>query len=153
MHLRVQSGTVCVLHLSMDTFQNLVPVINLQGPMPSIAARAESDLNLPLLEQQQRRQSRDASVWQTSFVERFRSFSRTVSHGCWQIELRHRRLWLLAFAKVLKPCPQRGPRSPVELSPLQCLRSADFWMLFTINGICSGAGLTLLNNVGQQVCE
>jgi hypothetical protein len=39
----------------------------------------------------------------------------------------------------------------VEMSPLQCLRSADFWMLFAINGICSGAGLTLLNNVGQQV--
>jgi MFS family permease len=76
-----------------------------KGPMPSIAARAESDLNLPLLEQQQQQQSRDA----------------------------------------------QGPQNPVEMSPLQCLRSADFWMLFAINGICSGAGLTLLNNVGQQV--
>lgn len=37
------------------------------------------------------------------------------------------------------------------MSPLQCLRSGDFWMLFAINGICSGAGLTLLNNVGTQV--
>ena len=31
--------------------------------MPSIAARAESDLNLPLLEQQQQQQSRDAQVY------------------------------------------------------------------------------------------
>lgn len=46
---------------------------------------------------------------------------------------------------------QRGSRNPVEMSPLQCLRSVDFWMLFAINGICSGAGLTLLNNVGTQV--
>ena len=46
---------------------------------------------------------------------------------------------------------KQGPQNPVEMSPLQCLRSADFWMLFAINGICSGAGLTLLNNVGQQV--
>ena len=37
------------------------------------------------------------------------------------------------------------------MTPLQCLRSVDFWVLFAINGICSGAGLTLLNNVGQQV--
>ena len=74
--------------------------------MPSIAERAESDLNLPLLEEQQQQQrgSRDG-----------------------------------------------GPRNPTELTPLQCLRSPDFWMLFAINGICSGAGLTLLNNVGQQV--
>ena len=39
----------------------------------------------------------------------------------------------------------------MEMTPLQCLRSVDFWMLLAINGICSGAGLTLLNNVGQQV--
>lgn len=72
--------------------------------MPSIAERAESDLNLPLLAEGQEQSS-----------------------------------------------GSRQPRNPTELTPMQCLRSADFWMLFVINGLCSGAGLTLLNNVSQQV--
>ncbi len=76
----------------------------LQGPMPSIAERAESDLNLPLLAEGQEQSS-----------------------------------------------GSRQPCNPTELTPIQCLRSADFWMLFVINGLCSGAGLTLLNNVSQQV--
>ena len=40
--------------------------------------------------------------------------------------------------------------NPVEKTPLQCVASVDFWMLFLVNGISSGAGLTLLNNLGQQ---
>ncbi len=40
--------------------------------------------------------------------------------------------------------------NPVEKTPLQCIASPDFWMLFLVNGISSGAGLTLLNNLGQQ---
>jgi hypothetical protein len=79
-----------------------------KGPMPSIAERAESDLNLPLLGEQAQGQQQSQQQ-------------------------------------------ARQPRNPVELSPTQCLRSVDFWMLFAINGICSGAGLTLLNNVSQQL--
>lgn len=41
--------------------------------------------------------------------------------------------------------------NPVEMTPWQCLKSIDFWMLFLVNGVASGAGLTLLNNLGQQV--
>ncbi len=40
--------------------------------------------------------------------------------------------------------------NPMERTPLQCVASIDFWMLFLVNGISSGAGLTLLNNLGQQ---
>jgi hypothetical protein len=60
-------------------------------------------------------------------------------------------IMLLSLISDLCHVCKQGPQNPVEMSPLQCLRSADFWMLFAINGICSGAGLTLLNNVGQQV--
>jgi hypothetical protein len=45
----------------MAPHEPIVPLVS-QGPMPSIAARADSDLNLPLLEQQQQQQSRDAQV-------------------------------------------------------------------------------------------
>ena len=45
---------------------------------------------------------------------------------------------------------EAGERQPQELAPRACLASLDFWLLFSINGICSGAGLTLLNNLGQQ---
>ena len=38
----------------------------------------------------------------------------------------------------------------LDLTPGQCLRSLDFWLLWVANGIASGAGLTLLNNLGQQ---
>ena len=38
----------------------------------------------------------------------------------------------------------------LDLTPGQCLRSVDFWLLWVANGIASGAGLTLLNNLGQQ---
>lgn len=41
--------------------------------------------------------------------------------------------------------------NPVEMTPWECLKSIDFWMLFLVNGVASGAGLTLLNNLGQQV--
>lgn len=41
--------------------------------------------------------------------------------------------------------------NPVEMTPWECLKSVDFWMLFFVNGVASGAGLTLLNNLGQQV--
>jgi hypothetical protein len=129
--------------------------------MPSIAARAESDLNLPLLEQQQQQQSRDAQVY------------RSTMKACWfnqlAMQLRPTSYTSMVCAahvyaqQYVKGCYgdsdtsdlhhvcKQGPQNPVEMSPLQCLRSADFWMLFAINGICSGAGLTLLNNVGQQV--
>ncbi|KAK9831891.1 hypothetical protein WJX81_006335 [Elliptochloris bilobata] len=35
--------------------------------------------------------------------------------------------------------------------PARCLRSVSFWMLLFVNGACSGAGLTLLNNMAQLV--
>ncbi len=38
----------------------------------------------------------------------------------------------------------------MDHTPGQCLRSVDFWLLWVANGIASGAGLTLLNNLGQQ---
>mmetsp|Transcript_14199 Transcript_14199/g.42879 ORF Transcript_14199/g.42879 Transcript_14199/m.42879 type:complete len:728 (-) Transcript_14199:369-2552(-) len=41
--------------------------------------------------------------------------------------------------------------NPVEKTPLQCMVCLDFWLLFLVNGISSGCGLTLLNNLGQQV--
>lgn len=41
--------------------------------------------------------------------------------------------------------------NPVEMTPWECLKTIDFWMLFFVNGVASGAGLTLLNNLGQQV--
>ena len=46
--------------------------------------------------------------------------------------------------------------------PARCLRSVSFWLLLFVNGACSGAGLTLLNNMAQlaralllavRVCE
>ena len=36
-------------------------------------------------------------------------------------------------------------------SPARCMRSQSFWLLMFINGVGTGAGLTLLNNLGQQV--
>ena len=39
----------------------------------------------------------------------------------------------------------------MDHTPGQCLRSLNFWLLLVSNGIASGAGLTLLNNLGQQV--
>ena len=36
-------------------------------------------------------------------------------------------------------------------SPYQCMRSQSFWMLLCIHGIGSGCGLTLLNNLAEQV--
>ena len=38
-----------------------------------------------------------------------------------------------------------------DKTPIKCLRSGSFWMLVTINAIGSGAGLTLLNNLGEEV--
>lgn len=38
-----------------------------------------------------------------------------------------------------------------DKTPIKCLRSISFWMLIAINGIGSGAGLTLLNNLGEEV--
>ena len=43
------------------------------------------------------------------------------------------------------------PSQALDRTPWQCLQSADFWLLWIANGIASGAGLTLLNNLGQQV--
>ena len=39
----------------------------------------------------------------------------------------------------------------VESTPLQCLRSQEFWLLFVTSAITSGCGLTLLNNLAQMV--
>ena len=36
--------------------------------------------------------------------------------------------------------------------PIKCLSSQSFWLLLFINGVGTGCGLTLLNNLGQQVC-
>ena len=38
-----------------------------------------------------------------------------------------------------------------ESTPLQCLRSQEFWLLFVTSAITSGCGLTLLNNLAQMV--
>ena len=38
-----------------------------------------------------------------------------------------------------------------DKTPLRCLRSVSFWLLVAINGIGSGAGLALLNNLGELV--
>ena len=38
-----------------------------------------------------------------------------------------------------------------EKTPIQCLRSSEFWLLFTTSAILSGCGLTLLNNLAQMV--
>ena len=38
-----------------------------------------------------------------------------------------------------------------DKGPIKCLRSGSFWMLISINAIGSGAGLTLLNNLGEEV--
>ncbi|PSC71180.1 MFS general substrate transporter isoform B [Micractinium conductrix] len=38
-----------------------------------------------------------------------------------------------------------------ELSPLQCLRSSSFWLLFAALTISMGSGLALLNNLNQLV--
>jgi hypothetical protein len=45
----------------------------------------------------------------------------------------------------------RRDTQALDHTPWQCLQSADFWLLWIANGIASGAGLTLLNNLGQQV--
>ena len=39
----------------------------------------------------------------------------------------------------------------VESTPVQCLRSQEFWLLFVTSAITSGCGLTLLNNLAQMV--
>lgn len=36
-----------------------------------------------------------------------------------------------------------------DLTPLQCLASVDFWLLFTIFGTGAGCGLMLINNLGK----
>lgn len=36
-------------------------------------------------------------------------------------------------------------------SPVQLLRSQSFWLMFIVHGICAGSGLTLLNNLAEQV--
>lgn len=38
-----------------------------------------------------------------------------------------------------------------EMTPVQCLRSQEFWLLFVTSAITSGCGLTLLNNLAQMV--
>ena len=38
-----------------------------------------------------------------------------------------------------------------DKTPIRCLRSTSFWMLIAVNAIGSGAGLTLLNNLGEEV--
>ena len=40
---------------------------------------------------------------------------------------------------------------PPSLSLGQCLTGLNFWFLLGIHLVCSGAGLTLLNNVNQMV--
>ena len=44
------------------------------------------------------------------------------------------------------PAPAFG-----EMTPVQCLRSQEFWLLFVTSAITSGCGLTLLNNLAQMV--
>ena len=36
-----------------------------------------------------------------------------------------------------------------SLSPLQCARSLDFWLLFLVFGIGAGCGILFINNVGE----
>lgn len=38
-----------------------------------------------------------------------------------------------------------------DKAPGLCLRSHSFWLLFFTAAVCSGAGLTLLNNTAQMV--
>ncbi len=38
-----------------------------------------------------------------------------------------------------------------DKSPAACLRSYSFWLLFFSSAVCSGSGLTLLNNTAQMV--
>ena len=51
------------------------------------------------------------------------------------------------------PFAEPGPQAqlPPELSPMQCLRSSDFWLLFLVLCIGMGSGLTLVNNLSQLV--
>ena len=51
------------------------------------------------------------------------------------------------------PFAEPGPQAqlPPELSPMQCLRSSDFWLLFLVLAIGMGSGLTLVNNLSQLV--
>ena len=45
-----------------------------------------------------------------------------------------------------------GEPSPYrDKTPLQCLRSQSFWLIIFAYAICSGAGLTYLNNLSQVV--
>ena len=46
---------------------------------------------------------------------------------------------------------QEREQEPPSLSLGQCLAGLDFWLLLGIHLVCSGAGLTLLNNVNQMV--
>lgn len=39
--------------------------------------------------------------------------------------------------------------SAINLSPLQCARSLNFWLLFGVFGTGTGCGLLLINNIGQ----
>ncbi|CAL5227480.1 g10457 [Coccomyxa viridis] len=78
--------------------------------------------------------------------------------------LRSRRLRDLTPALMDTDCPpemqpflenEEGDGPPVitfgENTPIQCLRSPEFWLLFTTSAILSGCGLTLLNNLAQMV--
>ena len=59
----------------------------------------------------------------------------------------------LQIATGPSPASRRAAAAAQSMdhTPGQCLRSVDFWLLWVANGIASGAGLTLLNNLGQQV--
>ncbi|KAK9818432.1 hypothetical protein WJX72_012528 [[Myrmecia] bisecta] len=56
------------------------------------------------------------------------------------------RLLLLPQANDMFVAPRKQ-----DWTPLQCLASLDFYLLWLVNGIGSGAGLTLLNNIAEQV--
>jgi hypothetical protein len=38
-----------------------------------------------------------------------------------------------------------------NLSPLQCARSLDFWLLFLVFGTGAGCGILFINNVGAAL--
>lgn len=58
-----------------------------------------------------------------------------------------------ASGRPPSPFAEPGPQAqlPPELSPMQCLRSSDFWLLFLVLCIGMGSGLTLVNNLSQLV--
>lgn len=66
----------------------------------------------------------------------------------------------LAERQPLLPQATGGPPEDMDTrladvyrvkTPYQCLRSQSFWLLFLINGIGTGTGLALLNNLSEQV--